>query len=340
MRTSGPHRPQIRCDGGLARLGVQSRLRAHRRHRGASQVRDGSSQFRQVRTTIDPMRPIPIVFHIGPLQIHTYGIGLAITFVFSARYLGRRFRDAGYPWRWVADASFWIIVAALVGARIVDVISQWSFYSARPGEIVAVWHGGLSSFGGLLFGVPTGLVLMRKRCPEVRAARGLDLAAPVLAAGWGLGRLLGPQLMIAGGGRVTTAWYGMYYAGSTGRRVPVPIFQSIESFAVFGAVLLIERRFRDRPDGLLVAMAAALWGLARFGDQLLWLGTPGHLDGVEVVGLLMSFACWACVAYLLARRRRDGSTKRPRVLVGSDSRDGEPTQGQGWAERRRRRDTS
>jgi hypothetical protein len=67
--------------------------------------------------------------------------------------------------------------------------------------------------------------------------------------------------MIAGGGRRTTAWYGMYYAGSVGRRVPVPIFQSIASFAVFGVVVLIEWRMRDRPDGLLIAVAAALWGL-------------------------------------------------------------------------------
>lgn len=55
----------------------------------------------------------------------------------------------------------------------------------------------------------------------ISISRGLDLAAPVLAAGWGLGRLLGPQLMVSGGGRLTTARYGMYYAGSVGRRVPV-----------------------------------------------------------------------------------------------------------------------
>jgi prolipoprotein diacylglyceryltransferase len=249
------------------------------------------------------MRPIPIVFHIGPLQVHTYGIGLAITFVFASWYLARRFRRAGYPWRWVEGSSLWIIGAAIVGARVVDVLSQWSFYSAHPGQIVAIWNGGLSSFGGLLFGIPTGLVLMRRHCPQVSISRGLDLAAPVLAAAWGIGRLLGPQLMVAGGGRPTTAWYGMYYAGSVGRRVPVPIFQSIESFAVLGAVLLIERHLRDRPDGLLVAAAAATWGMARFFDQFFWLGTPGRLDPVEVAGLTLSLVGWAGAAYLLARRR-------------------------------------
>jgi phosphatidylglycerol---prolipoprotein diacylglyceryl transferase len=165
------------------------------------------------------MRPIPIVFHLGPLQIHTYGIGLAITFVFAGWYLQKRFRDAGEPWEWVGAGVVWIVLAALVGARVVHVVANWSFYAHRPGEIALVWHGGLSSFGGLLFGVPVGLLLVHRHVPEMSVARALDLAAPVLAAGWAVGRLLGPQLMIAGGGRRTDAWYGMAYAGSVGRRV-------------------------------------------------------------------------------------------------------------------------
>ena len=42
------------------------------------------------------MKPIPVVFHLGPLQIHTYGIGLALTFWFGLRYTERRLRKAGY----------------------------------------------------------------------------------------------------------------------------------------------------------------------------------------------------------------------------------------------------
>jgi hypothetical protein len=33
--------------------------------------------------------------------------------------------------------------------------------------------------------------------------------------------------MVAGGGHQTNQWFGMYYAGQTGKRLPVPIFQSI-----------------------------------------------------------------------------------------------------------------
>jgi phosphatidylglycerol:prolipoprotein diacylglycerol transferase len=247
------------------------------------------------------VRPIPIEFHVGPFQIHTYGVGLAVTFLFAAWYLGKRFRYASQPWRWVSGAALWIIVASIVGARVVHVLAHRRFYTQHPTEVVAIWHGGLSSFGGLLFGLPLGIWLAHRAVPGLSVARALDLAAPVLMAGWGLGRLLGPQLMIGGGGRRTTAWYGMEYAGTVGRRVPVPVFQAIECLAVFGALLAIERVWPQHPDGILIAMTAALWGLARFFDQFLWLGSPGHVDAVEVAGLTMSVFGLTCVLALVGR---------------------------------------
>ena len=60
------------------------------------------------------MKPIPVVFHLGPLQIHTYGIGLALTFWFGLRYTERRLRRAGYPWQWVTGMFVWVIVAVMM----------------------------------------------------------------------------------------------------------------------------------------------------------------------------------------------------------------------------------
>ena len=163
------------------------------------------------------MKPIPVVFHIGPLQVHTYGIGLALTFWFGFTYFERRLRrrpataatgsspsSSGSSSRpsW-APGSF-------------HVISNLSYYDHNPVQVFAIWHGGLSSFGGLIFAVPTGILLTRTRCPELPISRALDLVAPVLMASWAMGRLLGPQLMVAGGGHPTHQWFGMYYAGQAG----------------------------------------------------------------------------------------------------------------------------
>jgi len=230
------------------------------------------------------VRPIPVVFHIWKLQIHTYGIGLAITFWFGFRYLERRLRDRGYPYQWLTSAFVWIIIAAIVGARIMHVIPNWSDYSGDPLQVFAVWNGGLSSWGGLILGIPTGLWVAHRRCPSLTPANAMDLAAPVLIAAWGLGRLLGPQLMVRGGGHPTTQWFGMYYADQVGKRLPVPLFQSIDSFCIFGIVLLVERYVRQRPRGFVVSVTAALWGLGRFFEEHLWLSYPGHLGSELVQG--------------------------------------------------------
>jgi phosphatidylglycerol:prolipoprotein diacylglycerol transferase len=250
------------------------------------------------------VKPIPVSFHIGPLLVHTYGIGLAVTFWFAYRYFERRLRNNGYETEWLTGVFLWVVVASIVGARAVHVVSNFSYYSSNPGQILDVWHGGLSSFGGLLGGVPTGVLLARKRYPALSVSRALDLVAPVLMAAWGIGRLLGPQLMIAGGGAQTHAWYGMYYAGEVGKRVPVPIIQSIDSFIIFGILILLERRFSDRPTGFILAATAGLWGLGRFFEEFVFLrvSSPQGALAVEITGLAL-FAAGVGAMVLLWRRQ-------------------------------------
>jgi phosphatidylglycerol:prolipoprotein diacylglycerol transferase len=265
------------------------------------------------------LKPIPVSFHIGPLVVHTYGIGLAITFWVAYRYFGRRLRDNGYDDAWLTGVFIWVVVASIVGARALHVLANWSTYSASPGEILQVWHGGLSSFGGLLGGVPTGVIMARRRCPELPTIRALDLVAPVLMAAWGIGRLLGPQLMVNGGGKATNAWYGMYYFGDHPnlKVVPVPIFQAIDSFAIFGILLLIERRYRDRPVGFVLAATMALWGLARFLEENLWLRQNDHNGSVLVQGAgLALFVAGLAVMAVLHRRHHAGAAPHAGAVDG------------------------
>jgi phosphatidylglycerol:prolipoprotein diacylglycerol transferase len=257
------------------------------------------------------MRPIPVVFHIGPLQVHTYGIGLAITFWFAFTYFERRLKKSGYPTDWFVSVFLWIVLAAVVGARALHVLSNLHYYTQSPGQILSIWHGGLSSFGGLLFAIPTGIVLTRRRCPELPIGRALDIIAPVLLASWALGRLLGPQLMVAGGGHPTHQWFGMYYADQAGRRLPVPLFQAAEDFGVFLVLIAIERRLQRWPDGsprsgfpagTVTGVAMVLWGIERALDEHLWLGEDGRLGSalVQIAGVLLV----AGGTVLLIRTRR------------------------------------
>ncbi len=260
------------------------------------------------------VKPIPIAFHIGPLEVHTYGIGLAITFWFAYRYFARRLRAHGYSDSWLGKAFVWIIAAAIVGARLVHVLANLSMYVHDPVGIFAVWHGGLSSFGGLAFGVPTGFYVTHRWCKELKLSVAADIVAPVLVLAWAVGRLLGPQLMIAGGGRRTNAWYGMYYAGEVGKRVPVPIIQAIECFVIWLILMQVEKLIarRGSPLGLLTTGAVTLWGLSRFFDEYIWLPHGGGGDAVEVAALAFVGAGIVFGVLLLWRDRRAlASGKRP-----------------------------
>jgi phosphatidylglycerol:prolipoprotein diacylglycerol transferase len=262
------------------------------------------------------MKPIPVVFHLGPLQFHTYGFGLAITFYLAYRYLVRRLRANGFADGWVLPTAIWVVVAAIVGARVVHVVANLGAYTSQPIQVLEVWHGGLSSFGGLLFGVPTGFLLARRRATDITSGRLADLVAPVLLAGWALGRLLGPQLMVAGGGHRTSQWFGMYYAGQVGRRLPVPIFQSLMTVAVLLIAWQVEAwvvRRGGHPRGLVMAVAVGFWGLDRFLEEHLWLAYPGHTGAVavQVAGLAFCVAGFATAAVLLGRDRSRLSLQRP-----------------------------
>jgi phosphatidylglycerol:prolipoprotein diacylglycerol transferase len=281
------------------------------------------------------MRPIPVAFHIGPLEVHTYGIGLALTFWFGFVYFERRLKRNGYRTEWLAPVFLWIILAAVVGARALHVLTNTGYYTQHPGDIIAIWQGGLSSFGGLLFAVPTGVILTRRRCPELPLGRALDLAAPVLMACWAMGRLLGPQLMTAGGGHPTRQWFGMYYADQVGKRLPVPIFQAMEDFAVFVILIVIERHLDRWPDGtrrigypsgVVIATGMILWGIERSLDEHLWLGEDGRLgsDLVQLAGVLLVVG--GVVILLRARTRwrawlqthhAGDASQTPEVVAGS-----------------------
>ncbi len=266
------------------------------------------------------MKPIPVVFHIGALQIHTYGIGLALTFWISYRYFARRLRAHGYDDTWFGTAFVWIIAASVVGARAVHVIANWGYYSRNLGDIFAVWHGGLTSWGGLALGVPMGLYLAYRWCKPLRLVVALDLVGPVLLLAWSIGRILGPQLMTGGGGYPTKQWFGLEYAGQTGKRLPVPIFQSIECLVIYFIALAVERYIARRggPVGVVITASATLYGMTRLFDESILLPHGPAGTWVEIVSIAFVLLGVAFVPWLLWR---DRAGARQRCLDGATPSD-------------------
>jgi phosphatidylglycerol---prolipoprotein diacylglyceryl transferase len=244
----------------------------------------------------------PTSFHLGPLTFHVYGFGLAVAAYVTYVYSRRRLSRAGFSLEPFARYAGVIVVVSLIGARLAHIFTNWSYYSGHPGRWIAVWQGGISSFGGIGLAVPVALVLQRRWWPGSSLARFADAFVPALVAGWALGRVLGPQFMVQGGGHLTHQWFGMHYVGQVGKRVPVPLIQGAEDGLLWLALLAAQRRGLTSRPGALAAGAMIVWGLVRALDERLLLGQESHSGsiGVQIAALVLS----AAGAALLVRQLR------------------------------------
>jgi prolipoprotein diacylglyceryltransferase len=233
---------------------------------------------------------VPTSFHLGPLVFHLYGFGLAIAAYVCYLNARRRLERAGFDVTPFAKFAFSLIVAGLIGARAANIATNWGYYSGHPARWIAVWQGGLASFGGIALALVVGLTLQRRWWPQSSLARFSDALVPALIVGWALGRVLGPQFMINGGGHLTHQWFGIRYHGQVGKRVPVPLIQGAEDALLWLALLGLERRRVTRVAGVLTGAAMVVWGVVRSLDERLLLGQQSHSGslGVQTAGMALA----------------------------------------------------
>ena len=238
------------------------------------------------------MSGVPTSIHLGPFVFHLYGLGLGIAAYVVYLYAERRIRRQGIATAPFGRYTLALLIAGLVGARLANIATNWSYYSGHPDRWIAVWQGGLASFGGIALALPVGIILQRRWWPATRLAAFTDALVPALVAGWALGRVLGPQFMVNGGGHETTSWIGMHYAGQVGKRVPVPLIQGAEDAALWLLLLRLEARWMTRAAGALSALAMIVWGLVRAYDERWLLGEQSHSGsvGVQLAGLALTIA--------------------------------------------------
>lgn len=254
------------------------------------------------------MSGVPTSVHLGPLTFHLYGFGLALAAYLAYLYARRRLERDGVDLAPFARYVGVVLVAGLLGARAAHVATNWSLYAGHPGRWLALWQGGLASFGGLALAIPVGVALQRRWWPRVPLLAFCDSLVPAVVAGWALGRVLGPQFMVAGGGHLTHQWFGLHYAGQVGKRVPVPLIQGAEDGALWLGLLLGERHgLRDRA-GRVTGVALLVWGFVRALDERLLLGQQSHSGslGVQAAGLALAVLGAGVLARGALARRGDG----------------------------------
>jgi phosphatidylglycerol:prolipoprotein diacylglycerol transferase len=131
----------------------------------------------------------PIALKLGTLSIHWYGVMVALAFLAGLWTAGRRGMRAGIAAEKIVDLGPWAIVGAIVGSRVLYVISYWQeAFAGKPiTEIFMVWKGGLVFYGGLIGASLACIAYVRlKKLPLWKVA---DILIPSLPLGCFFGRV-------------------------------------------------------------------------------------------------------------------------------------------------------
>lgn len=129
----------------------------------------------------------PILIRIGPVTVHTYGFFMALGVAAALWFIYVQAKRLGYDTNRLLDASFWIILVSLLGAKLILFFSHFSYYLENPGELLSLARSGGVFQGGLTFGVIFAIIYFRKK--KIPLWPVADLVGPAVALGHGFGRL-------------------------------------------------------------------------------------------------------------------------------------------------------
>jgi len=96
--------------------------------------------------------PSPILFSFGPINFYWYGFFIllgALAALTVSLYLAKLYN---IKTEIIIDLTFWLILGGIIGARIYDILLEWSYFSNHLIDIFKVWQGGLAIHGGIIGG--------------------------------------------------------------------------------------------------------------------------------------------------------------------------------------------
>jgi phosphatidylglycerol:prolipoprotein diacylglycerol transferase len=212
----------------------------------------------------------PVALHLGPLQIHWYGIMYVIGFA-AGWWLGRRqAARPGSTWKaeQVDDLIFWAMVGVILGGRIGYVLFyvvpyQMELLRADWLYPLKIWEGGMSFHGALVAVIVSLLLYARKH--GRRGLDVLDFAAPLPAIGFCTGRIgnfINSELW---GAPTDWKWGFLVPDGSgaapIGRHASQLYEAGLEGLALFALLWWYARK--PRPKGAIVGLGLVWYGMVR-----------------------------------------------------------------------------
>ncbi len=256
----------------------------------------------------DRIQPLdPIALSLGPIQVHWYGVIIGAAIVLGLYILVKESDKRGIEKDLFIDMLLWAIPIAILSARAYYVIFEWDYYSQNPGQIIAIWRGGLAIHGALIGSVITAYVFTKKR--GVSFWKVADIIAPSLILGQAIGRWGNFMNQEAHGGEVTRGFLeslflpdwiinqmyinGVYYH-------PTFLYESI--WNLLGFVLLILLRKVNLRRGELFLTYLIWYSMGRYFIEGLRTDSLMLTESIRVAQMISIVLIIGAVAVLVYRR--------------------------------------
>lgn len=269
----------------------------------------------------------PVLFKLGPLAVHAYGLMLATSFVLGILLAARRAQRAGIDQNRIMDLGVLVAISAIVGARLFYVAfhldefrGHWTdtFNPFQSSGEVGI--GGLTLLGGVILATVTSYLYLRaKKLSFLRVA---DAVAPSLGLGIFLTRIGCFLNGCCFGVPCHLPWamtfpYGSpahYHYGSVPLH-PTQLYSSLGGLVMFLALLALGRRRHF--DGYLFFSFLVFYGIGRILVDFVRYYEPSmvlvHLGSVALsmnqgISLLMLLVG---IAGLILGVRKRSATQTP-----------------------------
>ncbi len=193
----------------------------------------------------------PELFSLGPITVYTYGVLLAASYLLGLRLAMWRAKARGLDASRVLDLGIYIIISALIGAKLLLLIVDFDQFLKSPGDLLSLARSGGVFYGGMILAVIVAFwYIWRHRLPFWTTC---DVFAPGIALGHVTGRL---GCLAAGCcyGRPTDLPWGITFsspaaAANVGTPLGIPLhptqlYEAGAELLILGLLLATEKKGR------------------------------------------------------------------------------------------------
>lgn len=249
----------------------------------------------------------PTLIKLGPFEVRYYGVLIVFSVLLGFYFIEKDFRKTQFDFSFaeVEKVLLYSILVGFAGARFYQVVFNWGFYGKYPGEIFAVWHGGLAIYGGILFGFGFAFIYMSlKKLPALKL---MDIAAPYMLLAQAISRW-GNFFNHEAYGSPTNLPWKLYISpearvqgyASFSYFHPTFLYESILGF--IGFIVLKKFIPRDRSGNVFFAYIG-VYSCIRFVVEFFRIDT-NKLGGLKVAHMFAIGGIIIALIWFISRRRR------------------------------------